>query len=152
MSCNLDDDVIVVGELRWRGIGVPFDICRYQLDGLLIQHRKNSFELATYMGRHEDAKGSSLSKKAVLVDRRDNSVDLDCGLDRCQSRPQWEGLIYRFTLERPPHHGSIPDSEFGEPTAGEDTSLGDLEGIHDGDYIVTSGASTLDILEQLASN
>lgn len=61
-------------------------------------------------------------------------------------------MVYRFTLKRPPYNSTIVDGEFGKAAAGKDASLRDGEAIHDGDYIVTSSASALNIPQQLAGN
>lgn len=38
-------------------------------------------EFATYVCRDKDTKRSSIGKETVLVDRRDNGINLDCGLE-----------------------------------------------------------------------
>lgn len=65
-----------------------------------------------------------------------------------------EGLVskYRFALEGSPDDCSIADSKLGQPIAGKNPALGDVEGVHDGDDVVAPGTRALDIFEQLAGD
>jgi hypothetical protein len=55
---------------------------------------------------------------------------------------------YHLALERPPDYGAIPHSELGEATPGKNAALGYIEGIHDGNDVIITGACSLDILDQ----
>lgn len=95
VSADLDDDIIVVGELWGSSVRVPFDIRGYQLDGY-CQFSSSQQEgwtcRETYMGRNKNPKRASIGEKAVLVDRGHDSIHLYCGLEQtCMKNEHHEG-------------------------------------------------------------
>lgn len=104
------------------------------------------------MSRGEDAQGAGVSKEAVSVDRSsNNSVDLR-DWSAAEKDPESTHDSYRLALKGPPHDRSVSHGELGQAAAREDTTLGDIEGVHDGDNEVVASAGSLHILQQLGGD
>jgi hypothetical protein len=98
------------------------------------------------MCRDEEGQGTSVSKEANLVDGGDNSIHLN--QHELKLYITFQADSHGFALERSPNYSAISNGKLGQTTTWEDTTLGDIEGIHDCDNEVSTSASSLNILQE----
>lgn len=59
---------------------------------------------------------------------------------------------YRFALEWAPYDSTVTNREFSQSTAGQNATLGDVEGVHNCDDEVVSRTCALDIFQELGGD
>lgn len=61
-------------------------------------------------------------------------------------------LPYRLALKWPPNDRTISDRKLCQSIPGEDASFRDIESVHDGNDIITTGTGALYIFQELAGD
>ena len=59
---------------------------------------------------------------------------------------------HSLALEWPPNHSPISNGELRQATSRENATLRDVEGVHDGDDVISTCASAFHVLQQLPGN
>lgn len=75
-------------------------------------------------------------------------------LPSCQHRNKdhMVALSYRFALEWTPHNSTVANCELSQAATGQDTTLRNVESIHDCDDEIVSRTCAFDILQKLGGD